>query len=68
MFRILKYLFSRGNLCEFSQVHDSYPIGDMADDAEVVADEQVCEIVTILESLEQIEDVGLDADVKRARG
>ena len=40
-------------------------IGDVADDRQVVGDEQVGEIELLLERLEQVDDLRLDRDVER---
>ena len=49
-----------------AQVHHRGPVADVADDAQVVGDEQVGQPEVALEPLEQVDDLGLDRDVERA--
>src|SRR5262249_8774193 len=41
------------------------PFGELADEPEVVRDEEVGEVELLLQILEQVDDLGLDADVER---
>ena len=49
------------------EVENGDPVGEVADDAEVVRDQQVARPSLGLELGEQVEDRGLDRDVERAR-
>ena len=51
---------------EAAQVHNGYPVADVADDREVVGDEQVGQLELVLEAFEQVDDLGLDRDVQGA--
>ena len=55
-----------GDLDDAAEVHHRDPVADMADDREVVGDEQVGQAETILEADEEVEDLGLDRHVERA--
>mgnify|MGYP003694014791 CR=1 FL=1 len=48
-----------------SEVEDGDPVGDVADDAEVVRDEEVGDLLLRLELDEQVEDRRLHGDVER---
>jgi hypothetical protein len=50
------------------EVHDRDPVGDMADDGEVVRDEEVGEPEVVLEAREQVDDLRLDRHVERRDG
>ena len=50
-----------------SEVHDRDPVGQVADDAEVVRDQQVARLAADLEVREQVEDGGLHRDIERTR-
>ena len=56
------------HLHELAQVHHRHPIGDVADDREVMGDEQVGQPELRLEALEQVDDLGLDGHVERGDG
>ena len=45
-------------------MHDRDPVGDVADDADVVGDEDVGEAELVLQVLEQVDDLRLDRDVE----
>ena len=47
------------------EIHHDHPVRDMADDAEVVGNEQVREVEFFSEIHEQIHDLGLNRDIKR---
>ena len=55
---------TRGDLTDLAEVHDGDPIADVLDDGEVVGDEDQRQSVTHLEVFEQVDDLGLDADVE----
>ena len=55
-----------GQLDHSPEVHDRDPVADVADDAQVVGDEQVGQPELALEPLEQVDDLGLDRHVERA--
>ena len=52
-------------LDDLAVVHDRDPVGDVADDADVVGDEEVGEAELVLEVVEQVDDLRLDRDVER---
>ncbi len=53
------------DLDDLAEVHDRDPVRDVADDREVVRDEEVRQLEVGLEGLEQVDDLGLDRDVER---
>ena len=55
-----------GQLDDPAQVHHRDPVADVADDREVVGDEQVGQAEPVLEPLEQVDDLGLDRHVEGA--
>ena len=60
---IAEQLLSIGQLDHLADVHDGDAVGDVPDDAEVVCDEEVCEVKLLLEVGEQVDDLGLDGYV-----
>jgi hypothetical protein len=48
-------------------VHDDDPVGHLGHDAEVVGDQQHRHVQFLLELLDQLEDLGLDGDIKGRR-
>lgn len=50
---------------DFSGIHDGDVVGDVADDGEVVRDEDHSEIELVAEVEEEVEDLGLNGDVER---
>ena len=62
---VLVDLVPRPDLDDLAEVHDRDPVGDVADDGEVVRDEQVGEAEVVLEAREQVDDLRLDRDVER---
>ena len=61
-------LVRRSDLDDPPEVHDRDAVGDVADDREVVRDEDVGEVELLLQLDEQVEDLGLDRDVERGDG
>ena len=55
----------RPGLDDPPEVHDGDPVADVADDGQVVGDEQEPEVELGAQPLEQPDDLGLDADVER---
>ncbi len=51
-----------------SVLHHDHVVGDLPDDGQVVRDEQVADAQLGLEAREQLEHLGLDADVERGDG
>ncbi len=51
-------------LDDLALVHDRDPVGDVADDADVVGDEDVGEAELLLEVVEQVDDLSADRDVE----
>ncbi len=52
-------------LDDLAEVHDRDPVRDLADDREVVGDEDVGQVEVVLEVLQQVEDLRLNRDVER---
>ena len=57
-----------GEFDDAAQVHDGDAVAEVFDDGEVVGDEKVGEAEFVLEVLEKVEDLGLDADVEGGDG
>ena len=55
-----------GHLDDPAEVHHRDPVADVADDRQVVGDEQVGQPELALEPLEQVDDLGLDRHVEGA--
>ena len=55
-------------LHQVAQVHHAHRVGDVLHHAQVVGDEQVCELILLLQLLEQVDDLGLDGHVQGADG
>ena len=53
------------DLDDLAQVHHRDPVGDVADHRQVVGDEEVRQAESLLELLEQVHDLRLDAHVER---
>ena len=53
---------------QFSEVHDGDVIAHVADDGEVMSDEEVGQFEFVLEVFEEVQYLGLDADVEGAHG
>ena len=62
--RVRIHLIGGADLDDLAQVHHRDPVGDVADDAEVVRDEEIGELELVLEVLEQVDDLRLDRDVQ----
>ena len=45
--------------------HDRNPAGDVANDPEIMADEEIGDAIATLQSDEQVDDLRLDRDVER---
>ena len=56
----------RGQLDDPAEVHHRDPVADVADDRQVVGDEQVGQRELVLEALQQVDDLGLDRHVEGA--
>ena len=65
MDRVRVDLLGGPDLDDLAEVHDRDPVGDVADDAEVVGDEDVGEPELVLKVVEQVDDLRLDRDVER---
>ena len=57
-----------GELDDLAEVHHGDAVGDVADDGEVVRDEEVGQPEVALQLDEQVQDLGLDRDVERRDG
>ncbi|KPG85659.1 hypothetical protein AEQ27_05190 [Frigoribacterium sp. RIT-PI-h] len=67
MVRPLEDAFGRADLDDAAAGHHGDPVGDAADDREVVADEAAAEPLLVTQSGEQVEHAGLHADVEGRR-
>ena len=54
-------------LDDFAGAHHAHPLRDLADDGEVVGDEQQRHVHARLQILQQLQDLGLDGDVEGRR-
>ena len=61
-------LVGRRDLDDAPEVHHGDAVGDVADDGEVVGDEDVGEVELLLQLDEQVEHLRLDRDVERGDG
>ena len=61
-------LLGLGDLDDFPEVHHRDAVAHLADDREVVRDEDVREPEVVLEVVEQVDDLRLDRDVKSRDG
>ena len=50
---------------DLAEVHHGYAVADMADDGDVVGDEEHRQAELLLERQQQIENLGLDRDIER---
>jgi hypothetical protein len=55
-------------LDDLAEVHDRDPVGDVADDGEVVGDEEVRQVELVLQLDEEVEHLRLDRDVEGGDG
>jgi hypothetical protein len=60
--------FGCSTFYDFSGLHDGHLIAEIADDVQVVGDEQICEPFLLLQVLEQVQNLGLDGNIKGAGG
>ena len=67
MARALEHLGNRTLLDDLALRHDADPVGDLADDAEVVGDEQHRHAEARLQLGEELQDLRLHGDVERRR-
>jgi hypothetical protein len=68
MQRVRKNLFSISFLHYYAEVHNRYTIGYMFDDSQIMRDEQISEIETLLKLAEEVEYLSLDGNVERRYG
>ncbi|KWU68193.1 hypothetical protein AWW71_29380 [Bacillus cereus] len=61
----LEELLAAAHLDDLAQVHHRDPIGDVAHHTEVVGDEEIGQSHAVAQIRQQIEHLGLDADVER---
>ena len=66
--RPLGDLLGGAELDNAAEVHDGDPVAHVADQMEVMRDEQVGEAEAFLQLEQQVHDLGLDGDVERAHG
>jgi len=57
-----------GGFDDLAGVHDGHALGNVADDSQVVSDEQDGHVELCLEMAEQFDDLGLDGDVECGGG
>ena len=55
----------QGQLDDDAQVHDADAVADILDDAQIVGDKKVSEMLLFLQIQKQIDDLGLDGNVQR---
>jgi len=65
MRRVLVDLLARPDLDDLPEVHHGHAVRDVADDGQVVRDEEVREPEIALERLEQVDHLGADRHVER---
>ena len=65
LLRVLVDAFRWAELDDFAVVHHGHHVGHEFHDAQVVADEDVGEAAFVLQFFEQVQDLGLDADIER---
>ena len=63
--RVVEHLGGRALFDDASEVHDGDAVGDATDHLEVVADEEVAELLLLLDALQQVEDLSAHGDVER---
>jgi predicted ThiF/HesA family dinucleotide-utilizing enzyme len=52
------------NFYDLTQIHHGHPIANVLDDAKIVSDEQVGKTQLVLQIHQQVENLGLNADVE----
>ena len=68
MLWVLEQLLVVRELDDVAEIHHRDAVGDVADDGEVVGDEEVGQPELVLEFAHRVQHLGLDRDVERARG
>ena len=68
MERIIKELLLVGKFGDLSQVHYGHPLADMFHNAQIVSDEEIGQAEFFLKIVQQIENLGLNRDVKGRDG
>ena len=53
-------------LDDLSEIHDSNPVADMADDRQIVGNEEIGDTQLLLQISEQVDHLGLGRDIERA--
>lgn len=66
MFWVADDLLGRAAFHDFSKIHHHNALADVFDHRKVVRDEKVGDSPRLLQVLQEIDDLGLDADVQRA--
>ena len=54
-----------GELDHTAEVHDGDPVADVTNNGQVMGDEQVAEVVLVLEVLQEVQHLRLDAYIER---
>ena len=57
-------LVGRGNLHHIAQIHNADPVGNVADNGQVMGNEQIGQTVFLFQLLQQVDDLGLNGHVK----
>ena len=65
MHRRLKDLLHRSGLDDLAHIHHRHSVANMANDTQVMGDEQIGQMQLFLELAEQVEDLGLNGHVER---
>ena len=68
MVRAREHLVGRRLFDDAAEIHDRDAVGEVLDDAEIMADEQVGEVELVAQVHEQVEDLRLDRHVERRDG
>ena len=66
--RVAVELLDRADLDDLAEVHDADAVGEVLDDRQVVADEQVGQVEVALQVEQQVEHLALDRHVERRHG
>ena len=61
---ISEQLVGRGDLHHVAQIHNADPVGNVADDGQVMGNEQIGQAVLLLQLLQQVDNLGLNGHVQ----
>ena len=65
MQRVAEDVLRSAILHQIAQIHNAHRVGDVLHHGQIVADEQVRQVVLLLDLLEQVDDLGLNGHVQR---